>query len=456
MRHRGAISLASAATITTAAASFAYLAAPRRPVLALRRRNSNTSAMPPIVATPPPPPPPPPARPTRAVNLRDLGDVGGGLQPGRVYRCSQVFEPALLRDLGVRTVVDLRGRREVRRAAAAEDARRRRATLAGQEQGLRPLDVLAEEEERREPRGGGGQQGNSAGAATAGAADAADDARITALASAGDAPPSAVGAQGATIVAVPVEAALAAGNTPTTTTTTTTTPTTATLLADVLPPWRLAVEAARRFPLSILAAAACRALTLRDPGPVIAEAFANERIVGLGRYYSMIFEASGPAIGDAMRALANPGALPALVHCAQGKDRTACFALVLLDLCGADEGEIVADYEKSERELRRYRRRLARTVAGAAAERVEDDEEDDGGAAAAAAAGEAAQDKEEKDDPSSWPIALSEKMIQAQGSVARGALRELRQKYGGAERYLVRKGKMTEGEVAALRRALVE
>jgi protein-tyrosine phosphatase len=54
----------------------------------------------------------------------------------------------------------------------------------------------------------------------------------------------------------------------------------------------------------------------------------------LGGVYDYIVDARGAAIGAAIRSLARPGALPGLVHCTAGKDRTGiviAFALAAID-----------------------------------------------------------------------------------------------------------------------------
>ena len=45
-----------------------------------------------------------------------------------------------------------------------------------------------------------------------------------------------------------------------------------------------------------------------------------------------------------MKSLAAPGALPALVHCTAGKDRTGLVIALLLRLVGVDADTIAADY----------------------------------------------------------------------------------------------------------------
>ena len=48
-----------------------------------------------------------------------------------------------------------------------------------------------------------------------------------------------------------------------------------------------------------------------------------------------------------LRVFAKPGTLPALVHCAHGKDRTGVVVLLLLAACGVEREAIVADYKQA-------------------------------------------------------------------------------------------------------------
>lgn len=48
--------------------------------------------------------------------------------------------------------------------------------------------------------------------------------------------------------------------------------------------------------------------------------------------------------GQAVRLLADPGRLPALVHCTAGKDRTGWLTAIVLTILGVDRAEIEADY----------------------------------------------------------------------------------------------------------------
>jgi protein-tyrosine phosphatase len=66
-------------------------------------------------------------------------------------------------------------------------------------------------------------------------------------------------------------------------------------------------------------------------------------------YLSMVDD--GAAFAGAVRALARPGGLPALVHCTAGKDRTGLLVAMVLDVLGVEEKAIVADYLLSNERL---------------------------------------------------------------------------------------------------------
>ena len=75
---------------------------------------------------------------------------------------------------------------------------------------------------------------------------------------------------------------------------------------------------------------------------------------GTGTFFELYLawlDESGPAFADAVRALARPGALPALVHCTAGKDRTGVLVAMVLDVLGVGEKAIVADYMLSHERL---------------------------------------------------------------------------------------------------------
>lgn len=70
-------------------------------------------------------------------------------------------------------------------------------------------------------------------------------------------------------------------------------------------------------------------------------------IPDLETIYREMVESAGPALAAAVSALAEPGALPALVHCTAGKDRTGVVVALVLSLVGVDDEVIAADYSLS-------------------------------------------------------------------------------------------------------------
>lgn len=75
---------------------------------------------------------------------------------------------------------------------------------------------------------------------------------------------------------------------------------------------------------------------------------------GSGTFFELYLawlDGSGEAFAGAVRALARPGALPALVHCTAGKDRTGVLMAMVLDVLGVGHEAIVADYLLSHERL---------------------------------------------------------------------------------------------------------
>ncbi len=56
-----------------------------------------------------------------------------------------------------------------------------------------------------------------------------------------------------------------------------------------------------------------------------------------------------------LRIFADGRRLPALIHCAHGKDRTGVVIMLLMQLAGLTPDEVVGDYVQSETELKKYR-----------------------------------------------------------------------------------------------------
>jgi protein-tyrosine phosphatase len=60
--------------------------------------------------------------------------------------------------------------------------------------------------------------------------------------------------------------------------------------------------------------------------------------------YRMLVEHRGPAIAAVIRELAAPGALPAVVHCSVGKDRTGVIVALVLSVVGVPDEVIALDF----------------------------------------------------------------------------------------------------------------
>jgi protein-tyrosine phosphatase len=84
------------------------------------------------------------------------------------------------------------------------------------------------------------------------------------------------------------------------------------------------------------------------------------------RYTEMLQE-GGPRYAAALRVLAGAGALPAVFHCAAGKDRTGLLAMLVLGAIGVSHDDIVEDYALSSRALAAFRERAAEDPQAAAA-----------------------------------------------------------------------------------------
>jgi protein tyrosine/serine phosphatase len=74
----------------------------------------------------------------------------------------------------------------------------------------------------------------------------------------------------------------------------------------------------------------------------LTEGLAPERF--LADRYLVMLEEGGASLGEALRLLSDPLRLPALFHCAAGKDRTGVLAALVLTLLGVDEDTVAHDY----------------------------------------------------------------------------------------------------------------
>jgi protein-tyrosine phosphatase len=89
-----------------------------------------------------------------------------------------------------------------------------------------------------------------------------------------------------------------------------------------------------------LPARVVRAPLVRDPTVL-------PPLTGLGEEYRYMIDECGDSIGAALSELCAPGALPALVHCAAGQDRTGVVIALVLAVLGVPDELIGADYSLS-------------------------------------------------------------------------------------------------------------
>jgi len=75
----------------------------------------------------------------------------------------------------------------------------------------------------------------------------------------------------------------------------------------------------------------------------------------LERAYLSILDEGEQRLAEALVKLSEPGALPAVFHCAAGKDRTGLLAMLLLGCLGVPDEYIVADYALTEAGMQRMR-----------------------------------------------------------------------------------------------------
>ena len=76
-------------------------------------------------------------------------------------------------------------------------------------------------------------------------------------------------------------------------------------------------------------------------------------------HYVTYLETSADVVVDVLRLLADTTAVPAVVHCAAGKDRTGVVVAVLLEALGVQRAQVVADYAATEANMPLVRAQLA-------------------------------------------------------------------------------------------------
>jgi protein-tyrosine phosphatase len=78
----------------------------------------------------------------------------------------------------------------------------------------------------------------------------------------------------------------------------------------------------------------------------------------LGAQYKEMARDAAGQIAGALRLLVDEGALPAVVHCTAGKDRTGVLVAVLLSLLGVPDETVVQDYARSADAMTQLRANL--------------------------------------------------------------------------------------------------
>jgi protein-tyrosine phosphatase len=81
--------------------------------------------------------------------------------------------------------------------------------------------------------------------------------------------------------------------------------------------------------------------------------------------YQQLFSEGSSSLAQAVRVLAEPGALPAVFHCSAGKDRTGILAALVLGFLGVPRDVIVEDYALSAEAMIALLERLKQEYADA-------------------------------------------------------------------------------------------
>lgn len=155
--------------------------------------------------------------------------------------------------------------------------------------------------------------------------------------------------------------------------------------------------------------------------PLYHDRIALGDIDDLAVLYTQILDRCADTVTAALEYLAAPGALPALVHCSAGKDRTGLIIGLLLSALGVSDEVVAEDYAVTESAYTgEYRERMIRKglALGAKATRIEH-------------------------------------LIGSPPETMRAALAGLRAQHGSVETYLL-DGGLRPASLAALRAALVE
>jgi protein-tyrosine phosphatase len=138
----------------------------------------------------------------------------------------------------------------------------------------------------------------------------------------------------------------------------------------------------------------------------------------LSDMYSSLLENAGPLIAAVFRILCGRGERGAVFHCTAGKDRTGITAALILNLCGAADEDIIADYALTYENIRPLIEGMIR------------------------------QSRE-----AGYPV--PEHLLRSDPAVMREFLDVLTTVYGSAEKYLRRAG-LDAGQLESLKNSLLE
>jgi protein-tyrosine phosphatase len=163
-------------------------------------------------------------------------------------------------------------------------------------------------------------------------------------------------------------------------------------------------------------------LPLRAGDAIRSDAVADAQEIDLVGHYLSYLSASPATIVAATREFGDAANLPAVFHCAAGKDRTGVLAAIVLDAVEVEPAAIVADYALTEERIGAIRDRLMRLETYQAMQAV---------------------------------IRRSGGGLSANAADLERFLEIVNERYGGGAGYLRAHG-LTEAELDALRAALVE
>src|ERR1039457_1534163 len=112
---------------------------------------------------------------------------------------------------------------------------------------------------------------------------------------------------------------------------------------------RTVIDLRTREEAEIAPSALGDALTVRRAHiPVINTVQFSALAPELSAVYRHMVDECGATIAAAIACLCAPGALPGLIHCSAGKDRTGMLAALILSAIGVDDDVIAADYALSQ------------------------------------------------------------------------------------------------------------